>query len=298
MPGILAIVSALLFQQAPTVAMSPDTAYVGDVVSLAFRVNAPAGAALVIPDTLAVSGNVENAARARIRTDTLPDRSLRFTVYYSVVGWRPGAMPLPPVEGVVRGPAGDTPFTVQPPDLTIASVLPPDTAGIEPKPLKDVIGPTRVWWLAALAVLAGLILLALLVWWWLRRRRRTRETNAAAPPVPPRELFLRELDEISQGPLRHGDMRAFYIRASAALRQYVASFDPDWGQDLTTMELSPRMRDAELAPVLSVLERADLVKFARRPATQEEAQRDLRELRRWAETYGRPQQQPQMVEAA
>ena len=296
----LLIASAFLLQQAPApvAALNPDTAFVGDHVNVAVRVDAPRDSRLLIPDTLAISGNFENAARARIRTDTLEDGSLRFTAYYTIVGWRPGETAvLPPIEAVLRTPSGDQSLTIQPPALTIASVLPADTAGIEPKPLKDVLGPTRVWWLAALAVLAALIVAGLLLWWWMRRRRQRRALAPAPVAIAPRERFLRELDEISQTALRSGDLRAFYIGTSAALRRYLASLDPAWGEELTTTELSPRMRAPNLMPVLDVLDRADLVKFARREVHQDEAQRDLRDLRRWADSYNQPAQ-PQLVEAA
>lgn len=296
---VVGMISVLLIQQvrAPAAVLNPDTAHVGDVVSVAFRIDAPAGSMLLLPDTLVLGENFENAARARIRTDTLENGTLRFTAIYSIVGWRPGEGPIPAIEGTLRTASGHETVRVQPPPITIASVLPADTAGIQPRPLKDVVGPVRVWWMVALALAVLLTVIALGLWWWLRNRGRNQAVSESIPALPPREVLLRELDEIAASALRQGDLRLVYIRLSFAIRRYMATLDPDWGEDLTTRELAEGARDTGIAPALELLAHADLVKFARHAVTAEEAQRDLAMTRRWAETY-RPQDRPDLVEAA
>jgi hypothetical protein len=153
------------------------------------------------------------------------------------------------------------------PTVRIRSVLPPDTAGIEPQPPHDVLGPNRVWWPLVLAGVSALLALAALLWWW-RRRARRADPAPAAPTVSPRDAALAALEAARHsGALEAGAYRHFYSDVSDVLRMYVAALDPVLGPDLTTTELTARLhttgRAGSARDLGAVLRAADHVKFAR-----------------------------------
>ena len=81
------------------------------------------------------------------------------------------------------------------------------------------------------------------------------------------------------------------MRSTDAVRQYVAALNPAWGADRTTSELIPRLRSLDLgvaAALARLLDRADLVKFARLRPAQGEALSDWSALREWVERFPEP----------
>ena len=291
--ALLAPAAAAAAQEARA-AVVGDTIRVGDVVPVAVRAVIGPGERVVWPDTLptAEAGvELENAARVRTRLDTLADGRIQATGVYAVTPWRPGEVALPDVEVTVL--AGDEePRTLRAalPAFQVVSVLPDDTAGIEPRPAKGVIGRSWAWWPILLAVLA-LLLLAALAWWLIRRRRRRGlAPEAAVPALPPREAALAALDRAREAGLaERGEMKRFYTEIAAAVRGYLAAVEPAWGEDRTSTEILGRVRadagPAVAAALTPLLRAADQVKFARRAPTPEEALREWSEARSWVEGF-------------
>lgn len=271
-------------------AISPDTVTVGDVAQVGVRVTAPRDAAVSLPDSLPISGDLENAGRPDVQVVENADGSRTLTAVYPITAWRPGVDTLPPFEVAVDVGGRVTVDTVRL-TLAIASVLPADTAGIEAKPPKDVLGRNWVWWLWALAALLLALAIALLVWWLVHRRRRTPAVSV--PELSPRERALRELDAIRSERLFDRPSPApFYERVSAVLRSYLSEVDPRWGRDRTTTELSAAMLPAatpEMAARLrALLREADAVKFASARPDAATAQRHLDQVRMWVEGFPPP----------
>lgn len=299
-------------------AVVPESANVGDIFHAAVRVIVPADVLVEFPDTLDVPDNVEAASRRQIAVDSIgPDR-VAHTAVYGLTAWRPGATRLPPVHVRVDGVEMESDF----PPIVIASVLPQDTSEIEPRPARDVIGPSRLIWPIAL----GLVLLAAVLagLFWLYRRRKP--AAVVTPSTPPRQIALAELDRIRRlGHLERGEIKPFYTAVADVLRRYTARLDPRWGAELTTTELwhsmarvlekdMPRIavpaesasttrtshradrdgsRDAGL--LYSMLGQADLVKFARaRPAVRE-AETVWSDARVWVERFP-PEPEPEREE--
>ncbi|HET9983525.1 MAG TPA: DUF4381 family protein [Longimicrobiales bacterium] len=286
-------------------AVAPDTATVGDVVQAAVRFDLPAGSRAVVPDSLPLQGTAENAGRRQVREVARPDGSREVTVVYPVTPWRTGTMTLPPVPVRLVGPQGERILTAALPPVRVRSVLPRDTAGIQPKPPSDVVGPNRLLWPYILAaILLLLLLLALAYWLWRRwRERRNRVVEVPVEVLPPRERTLRELDRIRELRLAEmGEAKAFYSLVTAAVREYLAGLDPRWGTDLTSSELLAELRETagwgpahELTPLLGA---ADLVKFAKRRPATDEALAEWAAMRRWVESFPEPGAAPVPAEAA
>ena len=290
-----------------TTAVVPQTIHVGDVFHAAVRVDLPPGAEAIFPDTLALaSEDVEAAGRVRISTDTAGGVR-RTTAAYPLTAWRSGEeVQLPEVTLVVRDGAAERVLRATFPAITLASVLPADTSGIEPKPAKDVVGGSRIWWPWLLAgVLALLLAAALWYLWWRRRSRGAPAVVAPEPAIPPRAQALALLRRAREERLvERGELKTFYALITAALRGYLAAVDPELGADLTTSELARHARRRGAPPalleLLQLLGSADLVKFAKVRPNAVDAYGDWDAARTWVEQYDGwvPSAQPERGRAA
>jgi hypothetical protein len=276
-------------------AVVPEAITVGDVFRAAIRIDLEDGAQVIAPDSLELPADLEQAGRPDVRADTAAaDGSRTFTLVYPLTAWRPGSYTLPAVAVQVVG--GDAPRTLaaELPAFEVRSVLPADTAGIEPQPAKDVLGASRLWWPLLLALLVAIAVAAALWLWWRRRRRRgaVQPMPVAAPVVPPREAALARLDALrASGLLERGDVKAYYEVMTETLRHYTAAVDPAWSVDLTTSELGQRMRTTHMTETLALtrlLGTADLVKFARVQQLPDAAAADLDAARAWIERVPPP----------
>ncbi|MFO7893324.1 MAG: hypothetical protein R6U63_06315, partial [Longimicrobiales bacterium] len=252
-----------LVQEAQAV-LGQDTARVGDVVPVAVRVVTGPGERVAWPDTLPLAGSpAENAAGVREQVDTVADGRVVRTGVYAVTPWRTGALELPEVAVSVVG-GDESPRTVRSelPVLTVVSVLPPDTTGVEPQPARGVLGASWAWGTIVLLVVLAALLVSGLVWWWRRRRSAVTEDAAPwAPAVPPRERALAALREAREaGFVERSEWKAFYTRVSEAVRAYAAALEGSWGEDLATTELLgrfwARVGAAEAATLADVLRSA------------------------------------------
>ncbi|MFS8637460.1 MAG: hypothetical protein FWJ74_05195 [Gemmatimonadota bacterium] len=276
---------------APTVrtAVAPDTVLVGDVFRVAIRVELPPGYRATFPDSLPVSDPLEAAGRRAERVETLPDGGRRITAVYSMTAWRPGAVELPPASIRLSGPDGERVVEARLPGVSIRSVLPEDTAGIQPRDLKDVLGGNRTWWPLLLALLVGAVAVGGLVYW----RRRGREAPLPVyAAIPPRERALAALDRArNSGLVEAGKFKTFYSLVTGAVRLYLEETDRSLGAELTTTELMERAERTMSPDVARTLGRllasADLVKFARRRPSPEDALADWEAARGFVLTFGR-----------
>jgi hypothetical protein len=265
-------------------AVVPHEITVGDVFHVAIRVDLPAGATLSAPDTLALPPDLEMAGTREVRVDTAGGVR-RATVLYPLAAWRPGSYSIATVTVQVVTDGAARAVAVTPPPFSVRSVLPADTAGLEPRPARDVMGGSRLWWPILLALLlAAAIATALYIWWRRRAPRAEPGVTPAVPAVLPRDAAMARLDELeAAGFIERDEMKPFYEELTETLRRYAAAVRPGWGTDLTTTELAARIGavDADGAELLRVLGGADLVKFARGRAAREEARRDLAAARDW-----------------
>jgi hypothetical protein len=312
-PTAGAIVALLLLAATGAVAQEvrtavvPDSIHVGDVFRVAVRIFLPPGATVAFPDTLAVPENVEAAARVEVSVDTAADGRISHTAVYPLTAWRTGPVELPATRIPVTLARGESAVEATFPPIRISTLLPADTAELDPRPPRDVVGPNRLLWPFVLAAIALLALLVFGIRAW--RRRRPRADHALS--VLPREAALAELDRIRKlGYLERNELKSFYTAVASVLRRYTAQLDPGWGAELTTTELWQSMQRALAGPaavpaarqpgtaadesneaveLYSMLGRADLVKFARARPAVIEAHDVWAEARRWVEEFPPPE---------
>lgn len=150
-------------------------------------------------------------------------------------------------------------------------------AAADPTPVIVTVEDRTLLWVAGGLVLAALIGL---IAWRVAKRPRREAALIAPPPPPPRpahEVAFEKLDALRRaGLLERGEKKAFFTAISEILREYTGA---RWGfdsLDLTVDELMIALAKKNTAgldvPVLKrVLDRADLVKFAKFEAEVAEA---------------------------
>jgi len=284
--------------QAVRTAITPDTIRVGDPFRAVVRIDLDRGSDAVLPDSLVPTADVENAGKVRMRRDTVAG-SLRVVASYPLTAWRPGPLELPTLSFIVKNAQETRNVSVALPAITVVSVLPADTAGIEPKPPKDVLGGNRLWWPWLLALAALLALIGALYWWY-RKRRKARTTEIVLPLVMPRARAIEELDRIAKaGLIEQKEFKRYYTLVAEVLRRYMQTIEGEWRTTLTTDELNRVVKPiAETRPAVAVLRQADMVKFARSIPDDVTAARDLERARAFVTEYPPPVTEPATATAA
>ncbi|MFW5951792.1 MAG: hypothetical protein ACOCVZ_06740, partial [Gemmatimonadota bacterium] len=159
------------------------------------------------------------------------------------------------------------------------------------RPARGVIGASWSYLPFLLAALALLALIAALLWW--RRRRARGLAPRLEPALSPRERVLARLQEVREsGLLEDGAMKEFYRGMTGAVREYLATLERVWGEDLTSTELVARFRaqvgHTEASTLAALLRNADQVKFARRRPDRATAVAEWEELRAWVAGFHWP----------
>lgn len=280
----MSILSLLALVQAVTlsgrlqggITIRPDTVRVGDPFTVSIRVRAPLGASIEFPVAPDSGGPVEPLDPVQINT-TADSVSVDQTATYRLAAWRPGNYQIPFAAVLVRQDIGNRKVEVSGIVVHVASVLPENTRGIEPKPQRGVFTFGMPWWIWALVAALAVALLTLIVWLW--RRRRRRPVAREAPFV----IAEREFNRIEGIELIAAGERARYVTLMIeVLRDYLAAVVDGASTAQTSSELASAMRRAGLGSFArsgALLSEVDLIKFARRPVSAERAAALGREAR-------------------
>ena len=279
-------VAAMLLQQAvagtPTPAtqaelpvqmgyrVKPDTVLIAQQFDLFVKVLAPRGVRFEFPlgpDTTTQNGVRPIELRGEKIVSMFGDTAVAL---YHLVAWDVGTQPLrfPDVLVTFQGqqrliPLGDA-------RVFVKSVLPADTSLRIPKPPRPLIILPVFNWLLWGALLAAAIALVLLWWAWRRWRNRPR------PPIDPYVHAQEEFARIEARKLLEKDEPEQYVTAMVdVVRDYLAARVPGVRRSNTSNELlhAMRPRDGVETELPQMLERADLVKFARGEVAHDDAAR-------------------------
>jgi hypothetical protein len=167
----------------------------------------------------------------------------------------------------------------EPIPIRVKSVLPKDPKQQALADVRDPVGLSVGWpfWVAL-----GLLLLLLAggVGFVLSRRRRPETQTARVPEVPPDREALRALDRLESSGQLGSDPRAFYIELTGITKRYLerrleAPVLEMTSQEMTTFLHAQPVAKGLAAPLKELTGAADLVKFARGHALEEEAQRHM-----------------------
>ena len=256
--------------------VSPDTVLIGQPFSLFIKVVAPKGVRFEFPsgpDTATQNGVRPIELRGEKIVTMLGDTAVAL---YHLVAWDIGAQPLrfPDVRVTFEGQERRPPLGGA--SVFVKSVLPADTSLRVPRPARPLIVLPVFNWLRWLALLAALIAIALAWWAWRRYRNRPK------PPVDPYVRAQQEFARIeARRLLETGEPEEYFAAMVDVTREYLAARVPGVRRSDTTRELLRRMqpREGVEAELPRLLDRADMVKFARADAAQQEAREAGAQLR-------------------
>lgn len=248
--------------------VSPDTVIIGQPFNLFVKVLAPKGVRFEFaagPDTTMQNGVRPIELRGEKLVSMLGDTAVAL---YHLVAWDIGVQPLRiPDVRVTYGTEERRPV-LSGATVFVKSVLPADTALRVPKPARPLIVLAVFNWWPWIALLAAIIL-AILLWWAWRKYK-----NRPKAPVDPYVRAQREFDRIQGLGLIEGGRAAVFLALMVDVaREYLAARISGVRRSDTTSELLFAMqpRDGVEAELPSLLEHADLVKFARVDAGEKEA---------------------------
>lgn len=256
--------------------ITPDTVLIGQPFSLFVKVLAPRGVRFEFPagpDTTTLNGVRPIELRGEKLVSQLGDTAVAL---YRLVAWDVGTQPLriPDVrvtfEGQERRPS------LASASVFVKSVLPADTSLRVPKPARPLIVLPVINWLRWLALLAAIVALALAWWAWRRYRNRPK------PPVDPYVRAQQEFAKVeSRRLIETGEPEEHVAAMVDVTRGYLAARVPGVRRSDTTTELLSAMQPRQGIEVElpQLLERADLVKFARASVNEQEAREASAQVR-------------------
>ncbi len=246
---------------------SRDSLLIGEELVIAVTAIYPAGTKLHQPAEVKSDGRFL-MKEARLLSSKQVSGSLEDKYEFVGSPFVSGAQELPDLEFVWHDSV-DSVMTVfaKPGSIFVKSVLPADTAGLD---IKDIVGPQELpgrRWLIAVIILAAVGSLA--AGYWLYKRRLLRMPLPDVPAESPYEIALRRLNALAAaGLIEKGNFKQYYIELTLILRNYIEGRFGIAAIESTTLELKRSLRHDDLPRVqadaaLSVLMRADLVKFAK-----------------------------------
>ena len=238
----------------------PDTVLIGQPFSLFVKVLAPKGVRFEFPagpDTASANGVRPIELRGEKLVSMLGDTAVAL---YHLMAWDVGIQSLrfPDVRVTYQGQ--ERRASLAGASVFVKSVLPADTTLHVPKPARPLIVLPVFNWLRWLAVAAALA--ALILGWWIWRRYRNR-------PKPPIDPYVRAQQEFARIEARRlietGEPREYLASMVDVTREYLAARVPGVRRSNTSGELLRRMqpREGVEGELPALLDRADLVKFAR-----------------------------------
>ncbi|NIN71820.1 MAG: hypothetical protein GTO46_07795 [Gemmatimonadetes bacterium] len=281
-------------------AVSHDSVRIGEPLTLTVTVSGLGGAAEVAFPLLADSGAITALGPPSVAVDH-DERSAR----YELAAWEFGDLTLPQADVRVVTDAAELRIPLPGVALHVVSALPAD-ADVDTlawKPPADVLGPN--WSTGEKLAALGLALAFALATFLYARRRGEVQPVPVPPPRSARAVALEALERLeASGMIEAGELKGFFSTLSHILREFLAGTDRAWSLDLTTAELMALVGmdgvpETQVRSLGGLLDRADMVKFARQRPTRAQAGRALDAARHWLTSFERvvPELEPLEPEA-
>lgn len=272
----------------------------GDTVELVVTVRAPKGSTVWVPRNPAL-GSWRLVAKEPIESQQ--DSAYRTEIHrYRLMAMRLGAEAIPAMGIDYKLPDG-TAGSLQTPRLRqrVRGWLENESSpnlGAPPDPVPVVVTDRTLVWVVSVggsALAAALITLIVL----LALRNRLIAALPGPPPPPPNVLALAKLKELARADM---EPDARYAAVVDVLREYLGGRYGFDGLETTTHELMAEIRDADLKEITlpeisSLMDEADLIKFARLKPRDSEARAQIQVVRRIVEvTWEEPEEEEELEE--
>lgn len=273
---MIGLVAAALLQGAvsPSVGwrVSPESVTVAEAFTLTVVVRAPANTQVIFPAGPDSSQLVEAVDPPAISTGQ--DSAGEFRVgTYRLVAWETGTQTVP-LDNVVVGEGQFAKHLDVRPQIFVRSVLPADTAHRVPRPALGVLSSALLWWPWA----AGAVALLAAILWWRRRRRKRRRKVAPPTALAVAQASLARIEAL--GLLDAGEPSRYVALHADVLRDYLSARADAASRAHTNSELVAAIRGYGLPNerIGAVLQEADVVQFARRGISVEQARVFAKEI--------------------
>ena len=256
--------------------VSATAAAVGDPVTVVVTVRHAAGTEVRWPDPVDAAP-FELLDPPATQTTAAADGGVESRLELQVAAFELGELSFPSLNvEVVDAEGEETTLATEAVPVAVESV-----GRDEGGDIRDIKGPLAIPFavVTLLPWIAVLLALAAAAAWLYRRHRRRARPEALVPTLPPRpahEVAREALDALeAAGLLERGEIKTYHIRLSDIVRVYVEGRFRVDAMEMTTGEVLDGLNrtDADrgaVADVRRVLDRCDLVKFAKlRPAIPE-----------------------------
>lgn len=287
----LLVVSTLAKGQDISVTAGFDTSriFIGDHVGFSVTISQPADIHLPFPffkDTLIK--NIEILSGPAVDTTILPENKLRIRSRYLVTSFDSGLYRIDPVFVELKNDQGIKRFYSDYPVLEVHRVkmTPPDTV----TKIFDIVKPygAPVTLTEMLPWILALIAAALIVWLLLKYFKKFRRVKKeVAEPVirePAHVIAFRDLEILRGEKLwQSGETKKYYTRLTEIARKYLENRFGVFSMELTTSETLNALvrtgfkKDESYNLIKSVLNEADLVKFAKYKPDADENEASFRD---------------------
>ncbi|HEX7880754.1 MAG TPA: hypothetical protein VF720_15170 [Candidatus Eisenbacteria bacterium] len=265
--------------------VSPSVVRIGD--SIHVSVLAPSGAVLALP---ALS---DSLGPFMVLGSEIGNRDGRSLLAVHLAAFSPGSLEIPSFDVPV---AGGLAIATRPYRITVQSLLPADSAAVDSMTIRAAHGPLDLpqefRWKVALGYLLVLAALGALAW-YLYRRWKNRPI--VAPVVPEAPAVVRPADAVAlealdavmaKGYALRGLFKEHYTETLDVLRVFIEQRLRVEAMDRTSFELLGEMKRANagaraISGLATLLDEAELVKFARQTPTVESAVALVDAARKW-----------------
>ncbi len=243
---------------------------VGEQINYKIKVEADSLALVVFPEGQTFMP-LENVEALKIDT-TKREAKFLLSRIYKLTQFDSGVYTIPRQKIII----GDQPFFTDSLKVDVNTIVVDTTKQklYDIKPIIEVEESGSDWWKWVLIVVLIIAAIAFLLYWFIWRKKPLTEAEEIAllPPYDRAKLALQKLDE-SQFLLR-SEVKEYYSELTFIIRKYLDEKVYDRALESTTSELITRLnllKDGNQIPlsketilhIESILQRADLVKFAK-----------------------------------
>lgn len=247
---------------------SPDTLHVGDTVELVLKYHLPKGGSLAEP--LSIHG-IEGIHLTGIKKT--PRRIIISCLVENTETWETGRL------SVAWQDSSGNKNTMYAPAIKVP-VRSNFSRGSAPalQDIKEIIPSVPLWkrilpWAVAAAVAAIIIMAGFLLFRHMKGRSRTGVS------IPAHEKAMREIKELKAKRLMEkGQYKLFYFRLSEIIRRYIEEIRQIPASEMTTDELTVRLRENRDREMIPLFREMDMVKFANRAPSENAAKNIMEEI--------------------
>lgn len=266
-----------------TASVNKHTAYIGDKIDYTVTIIYDSTITLIPPGVGANLGQFDVQNYKVEDEKTLDDGRRQQKLWFRMMTFTTGDYVIPPLPiEYMTADSTKQVISSDPIKITIKSVLAEGTPkdSLIVNVLKKQASLESGWplWLILTVSGAGLLIIALGIWWWVKKRLAKEEVYV--DPRPSWEIAFADLVLLKEKQyIQDGELKLFYIELTEIIRRYLGRKFEFEAVELTTSEIDEYLDDIDFdrnfqKELISFLQHADLVKFAKFVPPAEQPDKD------------------------